>query len=281
MPRQSDSEATTQFVEADNVRYAYRRFGERYGVPLLFLQHYTGTMNNWDPVLTNGIGRARPVILFDNAGVGQSGGKTPTTVTEMARAVISFVRALGLEQVDLFGFSIGGFVAQQVCALEPALVRRAILAGTGPAGGERMTSFSPKVQEAFLLPTPAERLRALFFAPTPTSQAAGRAWLERIAARKDRQPETGPAVAQAQLQAIQAWGRGDEHGGERFSYLRSIRQPVLVINGHDDIMVPTVNSFLLQQNLPSAWLILYPDSGHGALFQFPLEVAEQARVFLA
>lgn len=281
MPRQADNDATTQFVEAGNVLYAYRRFGEDRGVPLLFLQHFTGTMNNWDPILTDGIGRERPVILFDNAGIGRSGGETPTTVSEMARAAISFVHALGIEQVDLFGFSLGGFVAQQVCLLEPTLVRRAILAGTGPAGGEGMTIYSSEVQDALRLPTVAERLLRLFFSASAASQAAGRAWLERIAARKDRQPETGPAVAWAQLQAIQAWGRSDEHGGERLSYLESITQPVLVINGHDDIIVPTVNSFLLQQNLANAWLILYPDSGHGAQFQYPSAVAALTRSFLA
>jgi pimeloyl-ACP methyl ester carboxylesterase len=172
-------------------------------------------------------------------------------------------------------------VAQQIALDAPELVRRLILAGTGPSGGEGMAAFSPQVQEIIGRPnsTEAERMLELFFSPTATSQAAGKAWLARIAARQvDREPPASPQVAAAQLAALKAWGQVT---GERYGSLKNIPHRTLVVNGHDDIMVPTVNSFILQQKLPDARLILFPDSGHGSHFQFPEEFAEAATRFLA
>jgi pimeloyl-ACP methyl ester carboxylesterase len=199
----------------------------------------------------------------------------------MGRDIIAFIRALGAEQADIFGFSIGGMVAQQIALDAPEVVRRLILAGTGPSGGEGMAAFSPQVQEIMSRPnsTPAERGLALFFSPSATSQAAGKAWIARILARQvDREPDAWPQVAAAQLAALKAWGQVT---GERYASLKNIPHRTLVVNGHDDIMVPTVNSFILQQKLPDARLILFPDSGHGAHFQFPEEFAEAAARFLA
>jgi pimeloyl-ACP methyl ester carboxylesterase len=273
--------AATQFCEVGEARLAYRRFGKEGAPPLVCLQHFTGTMNNWDPIHTNRLAQDRPVVLMDYRGVGRSSGETPDSMPGMARDIIAFIRALGIQQADVFGFSIGGMVAQQVALDAPELVRRLILVGAGPSGGEGMAAFSPQVQEIVGRPnsTAAERMLELFFSPTATSQAAGKAWLARIAARQaDREPEATQQVAVAQLAALKVWGQVT---GERYSDLKKISHRALVVNGHDDIMVPTVNSFILQQKLPDARLMLFPDSGHGAHFQFPEEFAEAAARFLA
>jgi pimeloyl-ACP methyl ester carboxylesterase len=238
-------------------------------------------MDNWDPIHTNRLAQDRPVVLVDYRGVGRSSGETPDSMRGMGRDIIAFARSLGAKQVDIFGFSIGGMVAQQIALDVPELVRRLILVGTGPSGGEGMAAFSPQVQEIMSRPnmTPAERGLALFFSPTATSQAAGKAWIARIGARQvDREPDASPQVATAQLAALAKWGQVT---GERYAYLKNIPHRTLVVNGHDDIMVPTVNSFILQQKLPDARLILYPDSGHGAHFQFAEEFAEATARFLA
>lgn len=282
MPQENVHEsAPTQFQDIGEVRLAYRRFGKEGAPPLVCLQHFTGTMNNWDPIHTNRFAQERPVVLVDYRGVGRSGGETPDSMPGMARDIIAFVRTLGVEKVDIFGFSIGGMVAQQVALDAPDLVRRLILVGTGPAGGEGMQTFSQQVKEIIGRPntTPEERRLELFFAPTATSQAAGKAYLSRIAARQtDIEPPASPQVAPAQLSALAKWGQVN---GERYSALKSIKKRALVVNGHDDIMVPTVNSFILQQELPDARLLLFPDSGHGAHFQFPEEFAEAAAQFLS
>jgi len=279
MALQTHETAPTRFIDANGIRYAYRSFGKESGVPLVFLQHFRGTMDNWDPAVVNGLAKDRPVVLFDNAGIARSGGETPDNIAEMARDALAVIQALGLRQIDLLGFSIGGFVAQQVTLDRPDLVRRVILAGTGPQGGEGMDTFSPEVQAvATQEKAKPEDLLFLFFAPTETSQAAGRAFLGRLGARKeDREPPSNDQVRRAQLVAIQAWGTPQ---GERYARLREIKQPVLVVNGNNDIMVPTVNSFILSQHLPNAQLILYPDSGHGSLFQYPALFVEHASLFL-
>lgn len=198
----------------------------------------------------------------------------------LAADIIAFARGLGLQNVDVFGFSLGGFVAQQIALDAPELVRRLLLVGTGPAGGEGMQEFSPQVQEIIgrRNATGDERRRALFFAPTGTSQAAGEAWVARIHARQaDREPDPTPESVEAEAAAIAQWGR---IVGERYATLKTVAQRTLVVNGSDDIMVPTVNSFILQQHLPNARLILFPDSGHGAHFQYPEEFADAATRFL-
>lgn len=273
--------APTRFQEIGDVRLAYRRFGQEGAPPVVCLQHFKGNMDNWDPLHTNRLAQDRPVVLVDYRGVGRSSGQTPDSMPGMARDIIAFIRALGIRQADVFGFSIGGMVAQQVALDAPELVRRLMLVGTGPSGGEGMAAFSPQVQEIVGRPnsTAAERMLELFFSPTATSHAAGKAWLARIAARQaDREPPASLQVAVAQLAALKTWGQVT---GERYSALKNIRQRTLVVNGHDDIMVPTVNSFILQQQLPNARLVLFPDSGHGAHFQFAEEFADAAARFLA
>jgi pimeloyl-ACP methyl ester carboxylesterase len=274
--------APTQFQDIGGVSLAYRHFGKKSAPPVVCFQHFTGTMNNFDPIHTNRLAQDRPVILVDYRGVGRSGGKMPDSMPATAADIIAFVKALGLTEIDLFGFSIGGMVAQQVALDAPELVRRILLVGTGPSAGEGMQVFSPEVLDIVSRPnsTLQERCQDLFFSKSPTSYAAGRAWLERIAARKlDREPESKPQVAEAQLAALAKWGAIP--ATDRYGDLRKIKQRTLVVNGKNDIMVPTINSYILQQHLPDARLIVYPDSGHGSHFQFPEEFAEEAARFFA
>ena len=274
--------APTQFQDIGGVSLAYRHFGKNGAPAVVCFQHFTGTMNNFDPIHTNRLAQDRPVILVDYQGVGRSGGKMPDSMPATAADIIAFVKALGLKEIDLFGFSIGGMVAQQLALDAPELVRRILLVGTGASAGEGMQVFSAEVMDIVGRPnsTIQERCLDLFFSKSPTSYAAGKAWLERIAARKlDREPESKPQVAEAQLAALAKWGAIP--ATDRYGDLRKIKQRTLVVNGRNDIMVPTVNSFILQQHLPDARLILYPDSGHGSHFQFPEEFAEEAARFFA
>lgn len=275
----SHNSAPTRFIEASGVRYAYRQFGGATGTPVVFLQHFRGGLDNWDPKVTDGLARHRPVILFNNAGVASSGGEPADSVADMARHVVVLIRALGLKQVDLLGFSLGGFVAQQVALENPDLIRRLVLAGTGPQGGEGMDAFTPKVAEQATQETPVlENFLYLFFSPSETSQAAGRAFWERRHARADQDIPSSIAVMRAQATAIAQWGVVPKT--DRYGQLKKIKQPVLIVNGDDDIMVPSINSFILQQHIPNATLIIYPDSGHGAIFQYPELFVSHARLFL-
>lgn len=273
--------APTRFVEAAGIRFAHRRFGTASEVPpLVFLQHFTGTLDNWDPAVVDGLAARREVVLFDNAGVGASGGTTPPTVAAMAADAAAFLDAVGIAHADILGFSLGGMVAQQLTLDRPDLVRRLILVGTGPRGGEGMAAFTSQVQQIFgaTYDPPDELWLPVMFAPTDSSQAAGRAFLERLRQRQiDRDLPPSPAVAQAQLAAVAEWGAS--RGGD-YSYLAAIAAPTLVVNGDDDIIIPTVNSYLLAKSLPRAQLILYPDANHGAQYQYPDAFVEAAARFL-
>jgi pimeloyl-ACP methyl ester carboxylesterase len=270
--------ALTQFVEANGIRFAYRRWGRPGGLPLILNQHYTGTMDHWDPAVTDGLAKDREVILFDNAGVSSSSGEVPGTFEEMGANAIAFIRALGLSRADVLGFSIGGFVAQEITLQAPELVRRLVLVGTGPRGGESMETGTPEGARIFgaTYAEPDHLWLSVFFTPSEASQAAGREFLKRFLLRsKDRDPEVNERVGPAQRAAIPKW---NAPRGTRYEYLKAIRQPTLVINGSTDLIIYTVNSYILQQNLPNAQLILYPDSAHGSQYQYPaLFVADVAR----
>lgn len=261
--------APTRFAEADGIRFAYRRFGNPIGTPIVLLQHFMGNLDNYDPAITNALAQGREVILTDNAGVGLSSGTAPQTVGGMARHAASLIDALGLEHVDLFGFSMGGFVAQQIAVDRPELVRRLILVGTGPRGGDGMGGLAPDVAPLFGTVHDPQDLMwlAIFFSPSEASQAAGRRFLERIRARaEDRDVPVSEATVAAHAAAAGEWGAA---ASGSFDYLKGIHHPTLVVNGSNDIVIPTVNSYILQQNLPNAELILFPDSNHGSHFQFP------------
>ena len=209
------------------------------------------------------------MILFNNAGVSSSSGEVPASIEEMARHALAFIDALGIKKLDALGFSIGGLVAQQFTLDCPNLVRRLILVGTGPRSGEGMASLTAEAQEVFGAKyDPADELwLRVFFTPAERSQAAGRKYLERQRARQgNRDPLPNEKVAPAQLAALQKWGAPAK---DPYAYLKKITQPTLVVNGSNDVIVYTVNSFILQQNLPNAQLILYPDSNHGAQYQYP------------
>ena len=268
--------APTQFVEAKEIRFAYRRFGKPSGVPLLFNQHFRGTMDYWDPAVTDGLAGNREVILFNNAGVSSSSGKVPTSFQEMGANAIAFIKALGLSRVDVLGFSIGGMVAQEIIAQAPDLVRRLILIGTGPRGADMSTSRSADIFAGAYDP-PEHLWLAVHFSPSPSSRAAGLAFLKRKLLRKDRDPEVSEEAGAAQREAI---GKYIAPAESVLDYLKDIRQPTLIVQGSNDVIIPTVNSYLLQQNLPNAQLILYPDANHGSFYQYPELFVSQADQFL-
>ena len=274
--------APTQFVEVNGIRFAYRRFGPDGGTPLLFMQHFRGGMDHWDPTVTDGFAKNRPVILFDNAGVAASSGETPDTIDAMAEHAADFVGALGLSQIDLLGFSIGGYIAQTLAMRHPGLIRRLILVGTGPRAGEPPQDPGYAQYGAVTDPqtgqSPIETYLYLFFRPSETSQAAGKMfWARRHIRKEDVDVSASAQTMAGQRAAITEWR---QPRGERFEELKAITQPTLVVNGHSDIMVPTINSFTLSQKIPNAQLIIYPDSGHGSLFQFPELFVTHATIFL-
>jgi pimeloyl-ACP methyl ester carboxylesterase len=281
MTQHSHQTAPTQFVEANGIRFAYRRFGHAAGLPLVFNQHFTGTMDHWDPAVTDGFAKDREVILFNNAGVSASSGEVPTSVEEMGRNAIAFIKALGLQRVDVLGFSLGGLVAQEITLQAPDLVRRLVLVGTGPRSGESMATGTPEGAKIFgaAYKEPDHLWLSVFFTPSPASQAAGREFLKRFRLRtKDRDPEVNDKVAPAQRAAIAKWGAPRERP---YDYLKAIQQPTLVVNGSTDLIIYTVNSFILQQNLPSAQLIIYPDSAHGSHHQYPERFVRHVSMFLS
>jgi pimeloyl-ACP methyl ester carboxylesterase len=275
--------APTLTVEAGTgVTYAYRRFGRRDDrwPPLLFLQHFRGNLDNWDPVLVDTIAAHREVILLDNTGVGLSSGTVPVTVTEMARDAIAFVDALEIDRIDLLGYSLGGMVAQEFALLRPRVVRRIVLAGTGPRGGQQMHGWIVDIERtANQANNGLEDLLHIFFEITETSRALGRDYIQRAFSRTEgRDKPNGPAVARAQYDAIVEWGIPDP---SRLNRLAGITQPTLVAAGANDMMIPTVNSHLLADHLPNARLRIYPDAAHGFLFQYPRQFAELVTEFLS
>jgi pimeloyl-ACP methyl ester carboxylesterase len=266
----------TQFVEVGDVRFAYRRFGQRGGLPLLFLNYFAANMDDWDPKVTNGFAAGHDVILFDNAGVGSSTGETPSTVATMTKDCVDFCRALGLKRLDVVGFSLGGMIAQQLAFEYPEMIRRMILLGTGPRGGEGMTFTELSVND---LADRVALLMSAFFTPSEASQAAGRAYIERLQLRvADRDAPVSMKTAGAQLAAIREWGAIPST--DRYAMLARIHQQTLIANGSQDSVVMPINAFLLAQHLPDALLVMYPDASHGAQSQHAEVFLEHARLFL-
>jgi pimeloyl-ACP methyl ester carboxylesterase len=277
MTQHKHQTAPTQFVETNGIRFAYRRFGKPGGAPLVFNQHFRGTMDYWDPAVTDGLARNREVILFNNAGVSSSSGEVPISFQEMGANAIAFIKALGPTQVDVLGFSIGGMVAQEITAQAPDLVRRLILVGTGPRGADMSTSKSAEIFAGAYDP-PEYLWLAVHFSPSASSRAAGLAFLKRKLVRQDRDPEVSEEASAAQREAI---GKYIAPAEGVLDYLKHIRQPVLIVQGSNDVIIPTMNSYVLQQNLPNAQLILYPDANHGSFYQYPQLFVSDADRFLA
>ena len=281
MPTDSTHQtAPNLFIDAPNgVRYAYRRFGKATGVPLVFLQHFRGTLDNWDPFLTDSIAREREVILLDNVGVGLSSGTTPNTVAQMARDAIVFLDALALSQVDLLGFSLGGFVAQEIALLRPKQVRKLVLAGTGPQGGPLMHGWRQDIADAARTPElGGAELLYVFFPHTEAGRAKGMEFLGRFLLRSvDRDVPSDLATRDAHYDAVVDWGVPDHNKLQR---LASIEQPTLAANGSNDLMIPTRLTHLLGALIPNAEVRIYPDAAHGFLWQYPKEFGKDVNAFL-
>jgi pimeloyl-ACP methyl ester carboxylesterase len=268
-------------LDVDAARFVYRRFGNTATdrPPLLCLQHFRGNLDSWDPALVDRIAVGSEAILVDNRGVGGSTGAVPDNVSDMARDALRFVDALGLKRLDLLGFSLGGYVAQEVALLRPRLVRRIVLAGTAPRGGPDLHRWTDEVYElATQDETSAERFLKLFFSGSGESQRKGREYLGRAYARtRDRDAPTDLACRDAQLAAITAWGIPEPSKLDR---LAGITQPAFVAAGDNDAMMHTASSRLLADRLPDARLRIYPDANHGFLDQYPERFADHVNAFL-
>ena len=270
-------DAETQHVTVGDTRFAVRALGRAEGTPLVLLNHWGANLENFDPAIVDGLASERPVYALNYRGIGGSEGEVRTSVAEMAQDMIAVIRALSPGPVDLLGFSLGGFVAQQIALTEPALVRRMILAGTGPAGGEGGEAIVGVTVRAFL--KGAFTLRDpkcyLFFTASRSSRIAAKAFLARLKGRTaQRDDAVGPSAFLNQLKAIKAWSRQSPQP------LDLIEIPVLVANGDSDAMVPSENSRDLTRRIQGAELVLYPDAGHGGIFQYHSEFVEKANDFL-
>ena len=277
MTNHTHETAPTQYAQGKGIRFAYRRFGMPSAAPpLVFNQHYTGTLDYWDPAITDGLAKTREVILFNNAGIASSSGRVPTSFPEMGANAITFIKALGLSEVDVLGFSIGGMVAQEIALQGDELVRRLILVGTGPHGADMASSQSHAIFSGTYDP-PEHLWLAVHFSPSASSREAGLAFLKRKWQRKDRDPEMSAEGIANQGEAI---GKYIAQREGVLDYLKSIHQPTLIVQGSNDVIIPTHNSFVLQQNLPNAELIVYPDANHGSFYQYPDLFVAQATEFL-
>lgn len=271
--------AETRFVEGARIDFAYRRFGHSSAVPLVMLQHFRGNLDNWDPALTDALAAEREVILVDYAGVGSSTGQPSSEIAATARQMIAFITALGLDEIDLLGFSIGGFVAQEIALVRPALVRRLVLAATGPKGAPGMHGWREDIAAAARGESKPENLLYIMFAHTETSQDKGKQFLGRFLERqRDRDAATSDVARDAQYDAIVEWGIPDHAALQR---LTGIKSPTLIIQGDSDLMIPTKLSHLMAGLIPDAQIRIYPDAAHGFLFQYPTKAAAEVNAFLA
>lgn len=254
----------TRMIDVDGTPFAYRELGPEGGVPVVFLHHLMAVLDDWDPRVIDGIAAHHRVIAFDNRGIGRSGGKVPTDIDTMGSDAVAFIRAMGLEQVDLLGFSLGGGVAQMVLLQAPELVRRAVLAGTGPKGGGGIDEITKVSVKAYLkaAATLKDPRTFLFFPRNPAGKAAAKAYLRRLKERTDdRDKRISMQARRAQLKAIRSAGLAEPDD------LSVITQPVLVVNGDNDLMVSSAHSADMARRIPDARLEIYPDSGHGGVFQ--------------
>ncbi|CAG5182295.1 uncharacterized protein ALTATR162_LOCUS10090 [Alternaria atra] len=273
--------APTQYVSVQGNRLAYRRFGKPSTIPLLFLTHFRGTMDLIDPLLLNSIASSRTIIIFDNAGCGHSSGSIAPTIQEAGAIAVDFLNAIGVAKVDLLGFSMGGFIAQCILLDYPHVVNKVVLAGTQSTYTEGFTAPDAKVMELAGGAEPNEEdMMTLFFYPTKTSRALGHAWWQRTQERNVEGEGRTTFVDQAGGQVMNGAITQFVSDPGFFERLKQVDVPILVTNGKNDIMTPTANSFLMQQKLKNVELHIYPDSGHGHLYQVPEAYAKQLEVFL-
>ena len=273
----SFSNAANQSITVNGVRFAYRDIGPAIGVPLVLFNHWGAVLDNFDPAIIDGLAQTRRVITTDYRGIGGSGGTAPLTVGEMADDAIQLIRALGLETVDVLGFSLGGFVAQDIALKAPDRVRRLILTGTGPAGGSGIDKVGSVTWPLILkgLLTLRDPKVYLFFTSTANGRRSASQYLRRLKARKnDRDKGPTPSAFLRQLKAITAWGQQPPQD------LGRLRIPTLIVNGDSDIMVPSVNSMALAKRIPNAQLVIYEDAGHGGIFQHCVDFVAKAQAFL-
>jgi pimeloyl-ACP methyl ester carboxylesterase len=276
MPADTHETAPNQFVRAGEVQFAYRRFGPRRGTPLVLFNYLAANMDDWDPKVTNGLAAEHDVIIFDYPGVGKSSSETPSTVAALTKHCAAFCRAMGLTQFDIVGFSLGGMIAQQLAAEHPDLLRRIILLGTGPRGGEGMVFNELSVDE---LKNAEALLMNAFFTPSEASQASGRAYIERLKSRgTDRDAPVTEQSTAAEIAAIRGWGVIP--ASDRFAMLSKIHHPTLIVHGNKDVIVMPINAFLLAEHLPNAQLIMYPDASHGAQSQHAEVFLQHVKLFL-
>lgn len=271
-------DAPNRFIMAGNIRFAYRELGPRGGVPLVLLNHWGAVLDNFDPRIVDGLAVSHHIIALDYQGIGLSSGTAPVTIDEMARDVIAVISELGFTTVDLMGFSLGGFVAQDIVLKTPDLVRKLILTGTGPAGGTgiaRVGAVSwPLIIKGML--TLHDPKTYLFFTSSTNGRRAAKDFLARLKERQiDRDEEPTPRAFLRQLSAIKTWGRQTPQD------LGRIHIPVLVANGDNDIMVPTSNSRDMARRIPNAKLVIYEDASHGGIFQYHAQFVPKALAFLA
>jgi len=269
----------TRKITAGGVEFAYRELGaDNPGTPIVCLIHLAAVLDNWDPRVIDGLAAKHHVIAFDNRGVGASSGAPASSMEEMARDAITFIEGMGFDQVDLFGFSLGGMIAQEIVLMKPRLVRRMIITGTGPAGGEGISDVARITYLDMIrgLLTFQDPKQFLFFTRTPAGIRAGKEFLRRLAERtRDRDRKITVTALQAQLKALRLWGAKSP------ADLSKVPHPVLVANGDADRMVPSKNTYDLARRLPNSELVIYPDSGHGAVFQFHADFVAKALAFLS
>jgi pimeloyl-ACP methyl ester carboxylesterase len=273
--------ATTRHVEVDGAKFAYRRWGNATTrqPPLFFLQHFRGGMDHWDPLMTDGLAAGREVILYNGRGLASSTGVPRNRIEDMADDAAAVIRALDLRHVDVLGFSLGGFVAQDLTRRHPKLVRKLMLLGTGPRGGN--PESDPGVLERAPRPVPIlEDFLFLFFGPSQAAKQAGRDFWQRRHQRVDQDPPSSPALMQGQIEA-NLYYLAKPDSKDPFAHLREIQQPTFILNGVNDVMIPTINSWHMVQNIPNSQLFVYPDAGHAAQFQYPERFLKHATQFLA
>lgn len=272
--------APTRFIELDGAQFAYRRWGTAGSgqPPLFFLQHFRGGMDHWDPQMTDGLAAGREVILYNPRGLASSTGTPRGLIEDMADDAAMVIRALGLAAVDVVGFSLGGMIAQDLTRRHPDLVRKLMLLGTQPRGGN--PDPDPKIFEVAPRPVPTvDDFLFLFFGPSDAAKQAGQDFWDRRHLRADQDPPSSPEVMMGQIAANRAFVTPLDPEAP-FAHLREISQPTLVVNGVNDVMIATINSWHLVQNIPNAQLIVYPDAGHGAQFQYPERFLKHAIQFL-